>query len=328
MYKRGNIYFTLFLAFFFSTVQVNGGTFLAQGTAWVDGFGYEQDGQYKLDDVKLFYYTTAGDTLINDKSYFRIRCTKRCMTSYKLDVDDEGNEYVREKSLYTDDGGLCFFMREDESGDVWFYTEDKNVFEEISHNTLYNDFNVADDLIRRDLFLFNAKKEYAVGDAFPLGVIVFDSPNGYKEGEGYWDIYPYEVKGIDEMNLIDGKTYKRYNKYFLEGIGPLDGPLIGIGRPNSLNADVNQLFAFYKNGQLVYRNEGYLSALEELFPNILDILTGDKPNDIEDVHRSKPDTSNALYDLQGRKVNFQFSTFNSQFRKKGVYIQNGKKVLF
>ena len=253
----------------------NGGTFLAQGTAWVDGFGYEQDGQYKLDNVKLFYYTTAGDTLINDKLYFRIRCTKRCMTSYKLDLDDEGNEYVREKSLYTDDGGLYFFMREDESGDVWFYTEDKNVFEEISHNTLYNDFNVADDLVSRDLFLFNAKKEYAVGDALPLGVIVFDSPNGYKEGEGFWDVYPYEVKGIDEMNLIDGKTYKRYNKYFLEGIGPLDGPLIGIGRPNSLNADVNQLFAFYKNGQLVYRNDGYLSALEELFPNILDILTGD-----------------------------------------------------
>ena len=34
----------------------------------------------------------------------------------------------------------------------------------------------------------------------------------------------------------------------------------------------------------------------------------------------------AIYDLSGRKVNFQFSTFNSQFRKKGLYIQNGKKV--
>ena len=331
MYKKDIIYFTLFLVFFFCTAQVNGGTFLAQGTAWVDGFGYEQDGHYKLDDVKLFYYTTAGDTLINDKSYFRIRCTKRCMTSYKLDVDDEGNEYVREKSLFTDDGNLYFFMREDESGDVWFYTEDKEIFEEISHNSLYNDINVADALICRDLFLFNAKKEYAVGDVLPLGVIVFDSPNGYKEGEGYWDIFPYEVKGVDEINLIDGKTYKRYNKNFLEGIGPLDGPLIGIGRSNSLNADVNQLFALYKNGQLVYRNEGYLSALEEQFPNILDNLIGEKPNDIEDVHRSKADTSNAIYDLSGRKVNSlnsQFSTFNSQFRKKGIYIQNGKKVLF
>ena len=280
MYKKDIIYFTLFLVFFFCTAQVNGGTFLAQGTAWVDGFGYEQDGHYKLDDVKLFYYTTAGDTLIDDKTYFRIRCTKRCMTSYKLDVDAERNEYVREKSLFTDDGNLYFFMREDESGDVWFYTEDKEIFEEISHNSLYNDINVADALICRDLFL--------------------------------------------EINLIDGKTYKRYNKNFLEGIGPLDGPLIGIGRSNSLNADVNQLFALYKNGQLVYRNEGYLSALEEQFPNILDNLTGEKPNDIEDVHRSKADTSNAIYDLSGRKVNSQSSIFNGL--KKGIYIQNGKKV--
>ena len=36
--------------------------------------------------------------------------------------------------------------------------------------------------------------------------------------------------------------------------------------------------------------------------------------------------NDAVYDLSGRKVNFQFSTFNSQFRRKGIYIQNGKKV--
>ena len=34
----------------------------------------------------------------------------------------------------------------------------------------------------------------------------------------------------------------------------------------------------------------------------------------------------AVYDLSGRKVNSQFSTFNSQLKKKGIYIQNGRKV--
>ena len=34
-----------------------------------------------------------------------------------------------------------------------------------------------------------------------------------------------------------------------------------------------------------------------------------------------------VYDLSGRKVNSQFSIFNSQL-KKGAYIVNGKKVLF
>jgi len=33
----------------------------------------------------------------------------------------------------------------------------------------------------------------------------------------------------------------------------------------------------------------------------------------------------AVYDLNGRKINSQFSTFNSQL-KKGIYIHNGKKI--
>nr|MCR5850320.1 hypothetical protein [Bacteroidaceae bacterium] len=238
---------------------------------WVDGFGYEQDGQYKLDNVKLFYYSAAGDTLINGKNYFRIQRKRISKTHCELDVDDYSYE--------TEEDTLCFFMREDEVGDVWFYTEDKNVFYEISHNALYNDYNLADDLICRDLFLFNVKKKYAIGETLPLGVIALDSPNGFREGQDYWDIYPYEVKSIDEMSLLDGKTYKLYNDYILEGIGPLNGPLIGIGTPNSYALDFNQLFAFYREGQLIYRNEGYLSALEEHFPNILDIVTGKHQND-------------------------------------------------
>ena len=55
--------------------------------------------------------------------------------------------------------------------------------------------------------------------------------------------------------------------------------------------------------------------------NIIEMGTG-----IDEVKSEKYD--DAIYDLSGRKVDFQFSTFNSQFRKKGIYIQNGKKVLF
>ena len=33
-----------------------------------------------------------------------------------------------------------------------------------------------------------------------------------------------------------------------------------------------------------------------------------------------------VYDLSGRRINFQLSTLNSQF-KRGVYIINGKKVI-
>ena len=38
-----------------------------------------------------------------------------------------------------------------------------------------------------------------------------------------------------------------------------------------------------------------------------------------------PVREGSIYDLSGRKINSQFSIFNSQFRKKGLYIQNGVK---
>lgn len=40
----------------------------------------------------------------------------------------------------------------------------------------------------------------------------------------------------------------------------------------------------------------------------------------------KSEKTAGVYDLSGRKINFQFSTFNSQLRS-GVYIVNGKKYI-
>ena len=65
--------------------------------------------------------------------------------------------------------------------------------------------------------------------------------------------------------------------------------------------------------------EAYRNAEEWQNFNIIEKGTG-----ISEVKSEKYD--DAIYDLSGRKVDFQFSTFNSQFRKKGLYIQNGKKV--
>ena len=63
--------------------------------------------------------------------------------------------------------------------------------------------------------------------------------------------------------------------------------------------------------------------------NIMEMGTGIgevKSEDPLTLFRGNEKCEDAVYDLSGRKVNFQFSTFNSQFRKKGIYIQNGKKV--
>ena len=251
---------------------VEDGGFLTQNTTWVDGLGYEQDGQFKTNDVKLFYYTTAGETLINDQTYYRILRTRKCKTSFKLREDNEGNEVFNDKELTIQPDTLCFYMREDEAGNVWLYTKDKNIFYEISHNTLYD--YLADKLIGRDLFLFNAKKQYAVGDALLLGASAITDPNGFQNSEDFWHIYSYNVESISERNLLDGKIYHLYNNFFIENIGPIDGPLSGIGSPNSYNLDFRFLLALYRNNRLLYGNYNYLSALEELFPNILSLVTG------------------------------------------------------
>ena len=42
--------------------------------------------------------------------------------------------------------------------------------------------------------------------------------------------------------------------------------------------------------------------------------------------KRKEKSEDVAYDLSGRKVNFQFSILNSQLKRKGIYIVNGKKM--
>ena len=58
------------------------------------------------------------------------------------------------------------------------------------------------------------------------------------------------------------------------------------------------------------------------------IVLQDNPNGIGSLTPNpSPREGGAIYDLSGRKINSQFSTFNSQFRKKGLYIKDGKKII-
>ena len=261
--------------------------FLEDGIAWIDGIGYEGDGYYQTSGVSLGYYTTKGDTLINGKSYFRVCQTKVCRTNINTDLDEQGNEYVKNKWLDEQDTNICFYMREDESGDVWLYVDDESVFENLSGNTLYE--YLADKLVNRDLFLFNNKKTYAIGDKQPFGVIAWEYPDpepNWWEGD-FWYIDSHEVMDVNDNIMHDGKKHRTYTygiyyngeKYlgdkFVQGVGPLwYGPLCGLGSPN--NTYQRNFFAFYRNDQLIYKNEGYVSALEKYFPDILDVLRGKK----------------------------------------------------
>jgi hypothetical protein len=73
-----------------------------------------------------------------------------------------------------------------------------------------------------------------------------------------------------------------------------------------------------RNGEEIFRSE------------IAEEWTSDKPNTsrIECLTPNpSPVREGSIYDLSGRKINSQFSTFNSQFRKKGLYIEDGKKII-
>ena len=93
--------------------------FLTPTTAWIEGFGHETEGRYQVSAISLGYYTVDGDTLIDGKSYYRIRLNKVCHPFVYLEWDEQGREIIRDKEVETYDSDLCFFMREDESGDVW-----------------------------------------------------------------------------------------------------------------------------------------------------------------------------------------------------------------
>ena len=59
-----------------------------------------------------------------------------------------------------------------------------------------------------------------------------------------------------------------------------------------------------------------------------EIVLKDNPNGIESLTPDpSPREKGTIYDLSGRKVNSQFSILNSQLKRKGLYIVNGKKIM-
>ena len=280
------------------TGQPTGDRFLTPTTAWIEGFGYETEGQYPVSNISLGYYTVDGDTLIDGKSYYRIRLSKGCMPIINIEWDEQGREIICDEELEIHDSDLYFFMREDESGDVWLYTDDINTLGTISGNVFYNDIdpNYASGLVRHDLFLFNTQKPYSAGDKKPFGTIAFDSPEALYDGHNLmdWCIDSLKVKDVTGSVMLDEKEhwvsiYDSGLKY-VQGIGPLGGPLRGVG---------------------------HLSAIEEHFPNILNILTGKDTNGMESpLSTSARGENGALYDLQGRRLNAK--------PQRGLYIQGGK----
>ena len=111
----------------------------------------------------------------------------------------------------------------------------------------------------------------------------------------------------DYMKLMcstDGGT--TWNRPYLEPIKTT---------PDEFIFDMKQ----YRDKLLIYsQSDVYMVSKADLIEQTTSLS--------EELRARGEESVDAIYDLSGRKVDFPFSTFNSQFRKKGIYIQNGKKV--
>jgi hypothetical protein len=108
------------------------------------------------------------------------------------------------------------------------------------------------------------------------------------------------------------------NCYFLNLVGEINEGSAQVTEEQLKNGEVCELLnAGQETAQWTQaaNNPVPFVAAEDDEDGIADVNVNDNAND------------GAIYDLSGRKVNSQSSTLNSQLRK-GVYIVNGKKVLF
>ena len=148
---------------------------------------------------------------------------------------------------------------------------------------------------------------------------------------------PYFQLDRDSLGLAFTPFY-----YFTYISGTVSSKVIGVnGVPMTKENIKNGTYPYLSNVYAAVRSDIDKSSLAY---RIFEFLTTDGGQDIVEESGYVPlrDTStgiwkvkservngekydDAVYDLSGLKVNFQFSTFNSQFRKKGIYIQNGKK---
>ena len=131
-----------------------------------------------------------------------------------------------------------------------------------------------------------------------------------------------EEAGALSMELTPDAATGNYSANDLKG-----GTTVATGKVPYTLAAKNDHLGFYKFvGSALNANKAHLELPALSATRQFIALDEDDATGIELVQEFKSSRvqDDAWYDLNGRKVNFQLSTFNSQL-KKGVYIHNGRK---
>ena len=186
--------------------------------------------------------------------------------------------------------------------------------------------------VRSDLTIENC---YAAGSvsAPVAGGVVAGGQNNTTPASIYNNVIAWNpsVDGATALpfgTTADGDVLQQV--YVLSGMTVNDTPV----EDGKTHAELQQIAAawgapWYKNPQA---GNGYPILQWQYDRGDYSLICGfpeDEETGVGSIQNSKFKIQNGgeVYDLSGRKINFQLSTFNSQL-KKGIYIVNGKKVLF
>ena len=144
--------------------------------------------------------------------------------------------------------------------------------------------------------------------------------------EGSWYIYPNTFSGcVNLAAVVLPESLRNIDSFAFMDCSGLQSIVCNMPTPPSYGQLV--FYGVDKQNCKLYVPKGCEEAYRaaELWKdfNIIEMGTGISEVKNERVKSEKYD--DVIYDLSGRKINSQFSIFNSQF-PKGLYIVNGKKV--
>ena len=186
-----------------------------------------------------------------------------------------------------------------------------------------------------------SKGKYYRLDRCEKGKIIFEEELSPKARTPYI-IVPKEDFSIDLSTLdLDGllrdtvsvKGASFIGSYCHEELSCQDGFYIDIidATPDCQADDSNQRKAIVgalRACLIVSWDDPYNPGGSKGITEKRELVLKDNPNGIESLTPDpSPREKGTIYDLSGRKVNSQFSILNSQLKRKGLYIVNGKKIM-
>jgi len=142
-----------------------------------------------------------------------------------------------------------------------------------------------------------------------------------EDSDWYWGLYCGKRCYISEMCAYDGEVTEEQIE---------SGKVTKLSTETSVVTTEGNSYQFTglsDQRKYVYSVRAIANGGQSKWSNSIEVELKNNETSLNEELRVKNEKfANAVYDLSGRKINSQFSIFNSQL-KKGIYIVNGRKVV-